>query len=186
MRTFEKIGRAEISASSMADIAFLLLTFFMVTTIISNEKGLPLLLPPIQTQSQIQPVPERNLFKILINSNDQLLIEGTPRINLDGVRDEIKSFVLNEGGDPELSTSPVKAIVSLKADRGTSHGAFVTVLDEIQGAYYEIYAERVGLSPGEYRALDLTNPSEKNTYDKAREGIPMNISIAEATRSGSD
>lgn len=186
MRTSEKIGRAEISASSMADIAFLLLTFFMVTTIISNEKGLPLLLPPIQTDPVTQPILDRNLFKIQINSNDQLLIEGVPRKNLDDVRNEIKSFVLNDGVDPELSISPVKAIVSLKADRGTSHGAFVSVLDEIQGAYYEIYAERVGLSAEKYRMLDLNNRSEKSTYDKARTGIPMNISIAEPTKAGVD
>lgn len=186
MRIFEKIGRAEISASSMADIAFLLLTFFMVTTIISNEKGLALLLPPIQTEPNSKFISERNLFKIQINSNDQLLIEGTPRTNLDGVRDEIKSFVLNEGRDPRSSVSPAKAIVSLKADRGTSHRAFVSVLDEIQGTYYEIYAERVGLSSERYRMLDLNKKSEKKIYDKAREGIPMNISIAEPSKAGSN
>lgn len=184
MKALHKSRGVEISASSMADIAFLMLTFFMVTTVINNEKGLSLLLPPFQEEPQTMPISERNLFKIQINSNDQLMVEGIPRNNLLGLKDEIKAFILNNGVDPESSTGAEKAIVSLKADRGTTHGKFVQLLDEIQGAYYEIYAQRVNLSPEQYRALDVNNKIQKFTYDKAREGIPMNISIAEPSKVG--
>lgn len=174
-------GAAEMNPSSMADIAFLLLTFFMVTTVMKDEKGLPLLLPPYQEHPVSQPVQDRNLFKIQINSQDMLLINGESRTNLAGIRDEIKSFVLNNGKIPSLSDNPLKAIVSLKADRGTSHNMFMKVLDETQGAYYEIYADRVGLTAEQYRKLDLSIKSQKLVHDKGREGIPMNISIAEPT-----
>ena len=181
MNLRNRSGAAEMNPGSMADIAFLLLTFFMVTTVMKDEKGLPLLLPPYQEQPISQPVTDRNLFKIQINSQDMLLINGTPRTTLEGIRDEIKSFILNNGALPTLSDSPLKAIVSLKADRGTSHHMFMKALDEIQGAYYEIYAERVELTPEQYRKLDLTIKHQKLIYDKGREGIPMNISIAEPT-----
>jgi len=177
-----KTHAGEIQASSMADIAFLLLTFFMVTTVIKDEQGLPLLLPPFQEQPITQRVADRNLYKVLINSSDQLLINGIHRTNLDGVRSEIKSFILNEDKSPTLSDNPTKAIVSLKVDRGTSHARFVQVLDEIQGAYYEIYAERVGLSPEKFRKLNLNDRTDRMLYEAGKKDIPMNISIAEPNR----
>ncbi|MEM9300060.1 MAG: biopolymer transporter ExbD, partial [Bacteroidota bacterium] len=70
----------EINSSSMADIAFLLLIFFLVTTTIANDRGLSLQLPP--NPEDIEnidiKIPERNLFKIQINSADRLLVEGEP------------------------------------------------------------------------------------------------------------
>lgn len=181
MNLRHRSGAAEMNPSSMADIAFLLLTFFMVTTVMKDEKGLPLLLPPYQEHPISQPVQDRNLFKIQINSQDMLLVNGEARANLEGIRDEIKSFILNNGKLPTLSDNPQKAIVSLKADRGTSYNMFLKVLDETQGVYYEIYAGRVGLTAEQYRELDLNIKSQKLVHDRGREGIPMNISIAEPT-----
>lgn len=168
-----------VNAGSMADIAFLLLIFFLVTTTIAQDKGLMITLPPPQ-EEDTPPVEQhdRNLFKILINSQDELLIEDELREDITGLQEEITAFVLNRGVDPELSDSPLKAIVSIKTNKGTSYGRYILLLDEVKAAYYTMYAERVGLSAKAYRELDLGEPAEKELYDKGRKGIPMNISIA--------
>ena len=70
----------------------------------------------------------------------------------------------------------------MKTDRGTSYKVFIYALDEIQGAYYEIYSERAGLSSKEFRMLDLTNPRNLQLHDKVKKGIPMNISLAEPSK----
>ncbi len=175
---------AQINASSMADIAFLLLTFFLVTTIIPTNKGIALLLP--QHTDQSFPIHERNIFKIQINSHDQYLINGQERNGIKGMREELKKFILNNDEIKTLSESPEKAIVSFKTDRGTSYQAFISTLDEIQAAYFEIYSDRVHLTPAEYRALDHTVAKQQELYDLGRRGIPMNISIAEPTQTFSE
>jgi biopolymer transport protein ExbD len=181
MSYLKKYGSAELNTSSMADIAFLLLTFFLMTTVIKNEKGLLLLLPPVIEEDSPIPLNERNLFNVQINSQDYFMVEGLRRPDLAGLRSEIKKFILNNGRDKTLSDSPKEAIVSLKADRGTSHKAYINALDEIQAAYYEIYAERVGMTAAKFRSLDQTNSTELAIYNKARQDIPMNISIAESS-----
>lgn len=185
----------DIPNASMADIAFLMLVFFLVTTTIANDRGLSLQLPP-PPEAQIEDIkiPEKNLFKVQVNSFDALLVEGDP---FDGsmreLSDEVKKFVLNNGVDPTSSDNPIAAIVSFKADRGTSHKRFIEVLDALQRGYYEIYAERAGVSVQRLleASSDLTDPANRSIYEKGRgktpEGkpeIPMNISIAEPTKVG--
>ncbi|MCW5911110.1 MAG: biopolymer transporter ExbD [Cyclobacteriaceae bacterium] len=182
MSLLRKQGSAEVSTSSMADIAFLLLTFFLMTTVIKNEKGLTLMLPQWNEENIISELHQRNVFTIQVNSENQFLIEGEPRNALDGVTDEIKKFILNNNIDPSLSENPEKAVVSLKTDRGTSQRAFIEALDAIQAAYYTIYAERAGITPKAFRELDLNDKRQLQLYDAARKGIPMNISMAEPTR----
>ncbi len=199
----------EVNSSSMADIAFLLLIFFLVTTTIATDKGLTLQLPPKQDPNQ--PPPDitknaRNIFKILVNSQDRVLVEDEPLDDVALLKDKVKDFVLNFGKpkeeditlynslppslrakakrSPDLSDSPREAVVSFKTDRGTSYDLFIKILDQLQGAYYEIYAERAGITPEEFRNLDRTKPDQKRLYQKAREGIPMNISIAEPSKIG--
>jgi biopolymer transport protein ExbD len=176
----------DIPNASMADIAFLLLTFFLVTTTVANDKGLTLLLPPppeAQTQEDFK-IQERNLFKIQINSFDALLVEGEPYTgSMRELTDKIKAFVQNSGLDPESSENPEKAIVSYKTDRGTSHKKFVEVLDAAQRAYYEIYAANLGVPVDKWRDL-ASDPERKAEYNKSREGYPMNLSIAEPTKVG--
>ncbi len=182
-------GRREmrgIDSSSMADIAFLLLIFFLVTTTIANDKGLTLKLPP--NPDDIEDVEikfkEKNIFKIMINSSDKLLVENEGLDDPKKIRQMVIDHVLNRGANPNLSESPDKAIVSIKANRGTSYKMFIAVYNEAQGAYYDIYAERAGVSNTRWReiASDLGNPENKATYLKAREGIPMAISIAEPNK----
>ena len=178
----------DIPNASMADIAFLLLVFFLVTTTMPNNRGLSIALPPPPeaTAPEDVKIQERNMFKIQINSSDALLVEGEPREDVSNLREEIKEFILNNGRNPASSDNPEKAIVSFKTDRGTSHKRFIQLLDIIQGAYYDIYADQAGVSNEVFRnaASDLSIPQNKAIYDKGREGIPLNISIADPTKVG--
>ena len=177
-----------INSSSMADIAFLLLIFFLVTTTIANDKGLSLRLPPKpDDQEQIEiKIQERNIFKVLINLEDRLLVEGEPLDDPKKIRQMVKDHVLNHGRDPKKSDSPKEAVVSLKASRGTSYQMYIKVLNELQGAYYDMYAERAGVTNKRWReiASDLGNPAHRKIYTEAREGLPMAISIAEPSKTG--
>ncbi len=186
----------EISNASMADIAFLLLTFILVTTTIEANRGLILQLPPrSEIPTREFEVHERNIFKVQVNSSDALLVEGQPMTEVTGLREMVKRFILNYGADRESSVSPEEAIVSFKTDRGTSHKRFVEILDILQEAYYDIYAERAGVSNRKWRELtgDLANAANRGIYDKARglrpDGsieIPMQLSISETARVGQD
>jgi biopolymer transport protein ExbD len=184
----------EIPNSSMADIAFLLLTFFLVTTTISNDRGLQLLLPPPPDPNQpIKKFQDHNLFTIQLNSSDALLVEGEPMTDASGLKEEIKRFILNRGADPQSSDSPQDAVVTYKTDRGTSNKRFVEILDMIQGAYYDIWAERAGVTNKRFReaASDLNDSENRAIYEKGlgrrpdgSNEIPMAISIAEPTKIG--
>ena len=183
-----------INSSSMADIAFLLLIFFLVTTQILNEKGLTIQLPPKPDDMDIIDIKikERNLFKVLINSADKILVEGEILREIPDLRQMVKDHVLNNGKNPEMSDSPKEAIISVKTDRGTSYEVFIAVLDELQGAYYDMYAERAGLSNERWRevASDHKDPEDKKLYEQGRGLVdgnvlfPMNISIAEPSQVG--
>lgn len=178
----------EIPNASMADIAFLLLTFFLVTTTIANDRGLSISLPPPPEANPPEDVKiqERNMFKIQVNSFDGLLVEGEPMDRVDGLKDMIKKFILNNGQDPASSDNPQKAVVSYKTDRGTSHRRFIQILDIIQAAYYDVWAEQAGVDNKRYReaASDLTIDENKDIYERGKKDIPMNISIAEPTKVG--
>lgn len=177
----------EIPNASMADIAFLMLTFFLVTTTISNDRGLSIQLPPPPEQTPVDvKIQEHNMFKIQVNSSDALLVEGNPMSDVSGLKEDIKKFILNRGHDPLSSDSPEKAIVSYKTDRGTTHRRFIQILDIIQGAYYDIYAEQAGVTNQRFReaASDLADTENRQIYEKGRLGIPMQISIAEPTKVG--
>jgi biopolymer transport protein ExbD len=185
----------EIPNASMADIAFLLLTFFLVTTTIANDKGLSLFLPPppeAQPPEDVK-IKEHNMFKIAVNSTDAVAVEGEYMNDISGLKEDIKKFILNNGRDPHSSDSPIKAVVSFKTDRGTTHKRFVEILDIIQSAYNDIYAERAGVTNARWRELsnELNDPESLRIYDMGRgkkpDGtleIPMNISIAEPTKVG--
>jgi len=184
----------EIPNASMADIAFLLLTFFLVTTTISNDRGLSLVLPPPPDPNQEElKFQEHNLFTIQVNSSDALLVDGEPMDDVSVLKEQIKKFILNNGADEHSSDSPEKAIVSYKTDRGTSHKRFVQILDLIQGAYYDIWSERAGVTNKRFReaASDTSIPENKAIYDKGlgkrpdgSNEIPMAVSIAEPTKVG--
>ncbi|MEP1097479.1 MAG: biopolymer transporter ExbD [Cyclobacteriaceae bacterium] len=198
-------GTPEVSSGSMADIAFLLLIFFLVTTTIANDKGIAIQLPPKPDPNDPPPevkFQQRNIFKILANSKDQLLVEDEPyRQPIGDLKDIVKDFILNFGNptadgvdlyntlpssmkakakqNPDSSDDPTKAIVSFKANRGTSYDVYIEVLDAVNAAYNEIYGERVGLTAEEWLAIDLKDDTQRRIYQQARSKIPRAISIAE-------
>lgn len=179
---FFRRKRTEISSSSMADIAFLLLIFFLVTTTIQTNQGLSVTLPPHADEPPKAPIHEKNLYKVHINSHDKVLVEDQQFEGFEKLHADVKKFILNNGEDPNSSDNPEKAIISLKMNRGTHYKRFVEMMDALQGVYYEIYGERVGLSAQDFRSLDLQLADHKAMYDRARDGIPMNISIAEPNK----
>lgn len=199
----------EINAGSMADIAFLLLIFFLVTTTIASDKGILNILPPKLDPNVPPPdikVNERNIFAILINANNDLLVEGEYRRTTENLDKDIKEFILNFGAPnedavalfnslpaslqsqalrrPESSDHPKEAVVSIKTDRGTSYELYLEVFDAAKKAYFEIYGERVGLTADEYRALTGDDEASKALQNKGKDGIPMAISVAEPNKIG--
>ena len=129
---------------------------------------------------------EKNIFKIQVNSSDALLVEGEPMGDVTGLKDMIIKFIKNKGQDPASSESPEKAIVSFKTDRGTTHKRFIEILDIVQGAYYDIYAQEAGVSNKAWReaAAKLSDPESKAIYERGKKDYPMNISIAEPSKVG--
>ncbi|MDG1571057.1 biopolymer transporter ExbD [Robiginitalea sp. M366] len=134
----------EVSAGSMADIAFLLLIFFLVTTTIETDAGLDRMLPPDETQQPIVDIRQKNLFQVALNREGQLLVEEQP-MDLAELRPAAIAF-LDNGGDgscaycqglQEASSSdnPNKAVITLKSDRETPYGAYIAVQNELTGAY---------------------------------------------------
>ena len=175
----KKRSNPEVDSSSMADIAFLLLIFFLVTTTIASDKGIMMQLPPEAPPEDIQ-IKQKNLFKVLVNSSDKLLVEEQP-MELSGIREECKKFLTNNGKDPKSSDSPKDAITSIKTDRGTTYSFYIEVLDEVKRAYHEVRAEHVGLTLQEYLVLDKDDKdgSDYEKYLKAKAAFPMQISEAD-------
>jgi len=140
----------EVNAGSMADIAFLLLIFFLVTTTIPKDKGLIRQLPPDQPEDVTPPIiKEKNLFIVIVNRNDELLVEDE-RMDIGDLRQAAIDFLDNGGipngqegycdfckgsRDPASSDNPEKAIISLSTDRETSFKAYVAVQNELGAAY---------------------------------------------------
>jgi biopolymer transport protein ExbD len=169
----------------MADIAFLLLIFFLVTTTIASDKGISVLLPANQEDRVDIKIKERNIFNVLINSNDMLLVEEEV-MDVSRLKAEAKKFISNRGVDPASSESPTKAIISLKTDRGTNYEKYIEVRDILKQAYAELRAEFLGVSVERYAFIyeNRKEPEHKEKYDLAREEYPEQVSDAEPSDTG--
>ncbi len=177
----KKKGRreAEIPTSSMADIAFLLLIFFLVTTTIDVDTGIGMVLPPkLEDDVVPPPIKERNVLKILVNEEGLVLLEDAPSaVNL--IRNEVKTHVLNNGADPRYAEAADKALVSIKTARQTPYDAYIQVLDEVWMAYFEMWdaeARQLGYPNYDEYTIDIENRDLENAI---RQKIKAAISIAE-------
>ncbi|SNR55144.1 Biopolymer transport protein ExbD/TolR [Lutibacter agarilyticus] len=149
---------AEINAGSMADIAFLLLIFFLVTTTMDVDSGISRKLPEKSEDTPEVTIKEKNVLDITVNRSNQILIEGTDFVQVTDIKDIAMAFIDNGGGvsapkgeqpgepcdycqgakDPASSDHPSKAIISLQSDRGTTYGMYVSIQNEIESAYNEL------------------------------------------------
>ncbi|KGE89431.1 ExbD/TolR family protein [Phaeodactylibacter xiamenensis] len=172
----------EINAGSMADIAFLLLIFFLVTTTIVEDKGITVKLPPwSEEEPDITKLKKRNVFSVLVNAQDQLLVRGEPA-RIEELRGRAKEFISNPSKLENLAEKPTKAIISLKNDRGTSYDAYLTVYNELKAAYSELWDELSQRRYGVPYSEDMPF-----AYKKAiREEIPFVLSEAEPTAFGEE
>ncbi len=169
----------EINASSMADIAFLLLIFFLVTTEIVEDKGVLVRLPPWSVDEEIDvAVHPRNLFRVLVNKDNELLVRDEA-FRIEDLRAEAKRFIANPTQDPMMALSPQNAIISLKNDRGTSYTTYVAVYNELLAAYRELWDAEARADYG--RPFDELTTAQQNAI---RDRIPLVLSESEPTEFG--
>ncbi len=182
---------AEIPTSSLADIAFLLLIFFLVTTTIDVDTGIYMELPPPLEEDTPPPeIPDRNILTVLVNSQGNVLLEKE-FVQIGDIRPYVKRFVNNRGADPTLADSPDKAIVSFKTERQSKYEQYITVLDEIKMGFNELRDDEArGRGFRDY--ADYRTRLAEGSEDEIAQVFPYRISIAEpdatnpsATGSGS-
>lgn len=181
-----------LNTSSMADISFLLLTFFLMTSSINTDQGIARRLPPPLPPNQPDPpeVRERNIFVVKINSHDLLLFNGEYG-RIEDLRDRAKEFLGNPQNKPNLpekeridipllgNMDVSKGVISLQNDRGTSYDMYIQVQNELAAAINEMRNE---LSTDKFgkKYADITD-EQRDAIDKA---IPIAISEAEPTKIG--
>jgi biopolymer transport protein ExbD len=165
---------AEINGSSMADIAFLLLIFFLVTTTINVDTGIGMVLPPpLDPTVEPPPIKERNLMKILVNNAGLVTMDDEPT-PIDEVQAKLIEFIKNPEASEELAVSPQAAIVSLKTVRETPYRIYIDMLDEVIGAYATLRNEAANQNFA--RDYSQLNKEQKDIIDDI---YPKKISIAE-------
>ena len=183
-----KRAAPEINAGSMADIAFLLLIFFLVTTTMDVDTGITRKLPPPgENEDEDIDVKDRNVLKVLINSHDRLLIDGKPGLGSD-LKVKAMDFMSIHPGDEEYPEFDVKmidelgmerdmskGIISLKNDRGTSYDMYIKVQNELASAFNQMKDD---LSV-ELFGLKYTQLIDKKKIKGINKAIPVRISEAE-------
>ena len=141
-----------INASSMADIAFLLLIFFIIATTIDLDQGIMRKLPP-DSDEKIKSSKKRNTFVVLINQNNEIFVQDNT-MNISRLRNAAKKFIsnpYNEENLPEIIETDIPLIgkifvtknhvISLQNDRGTSYASYLAVQNELTAAYNELREE---------------------------------------------
>jgi len=178
----------EINAGSMADIAFLLLIFFLVTTTMNVDSGVSKKLSEKPPKDYVPPIiKEKNIFVVIINRNNELLVEDE-RMQINDLKDAAIKFIDNGGGigtagedgspgkpcdycqgeKSELSSDhPNKAIISVQSDRGTEYGMYIQVQNELLRAYTEL---RNRLSTQKYK---MTFDQLEQAYGEAKKNASL-------------
>jgi hypothetical protein len=195
----------EINAGSMADIAFLLLIFFLVTTTMETDMGISRKLPPIPEDNVEPPViKQKNIFTVIVNRDNQLLVEDE-LMELSELRQAAVEFLDNGGGvgeeacdycqgpgDPSSSDNPEKAIISLVNDRRTEYRTYISVQNELVAAYNQLrnreaqrlYGTSFTQMEENYNSANFRGNKEtlKEQIDVIKELFPQKLSEAEPTR----
>ena len=177
-----------INSSSTADIAFLLLCYFLMTTTMGSQTGLQRRLPPMPDKNQPeqqQKINRRNIIIVRINSNDRILAGSEP-IDISQLKDRIKEYLSNPANDPNLpeketkdiegfgSYDVSKGVISLQNDRGTSYRAYIAVQNELVKAINELRDDFAYRNYGK-KFASLDEAKQKIV----KEAVPQNISEAE-------
>jgi len=203
-----KRSAPEVNAGSMADIAFLLLIFFLVTTTIETDSGINRKLPPMEEIEDPPIIKQKNIFTVVVNKNNQLLVEEE-LTDIDDLRRLALEFLDNGGGegeeacdfclgarDPKSSDNPDKAIISLKNDRETSYKVYIAVQNELVAAYNVLRDreflrlfpnERMNFVDANKKYTDpRTSPEEKERLkpklDEVKLMFPQKLSEAEPSK----
>ena len=182
-----------LNTGSMADISFLLLTFFLLTSSINTDQGIQRRLPPMPEENQeIPKVNERNVMKILVNMYDQLLVNGEIVYNVNELKSRTKEFISNPSNNSHMSEMKTeyveetgrdevisKGIVSLQNDRGTSYKMYVSVQNQLTAAFNELRDE---YSRNHYgKTFENLTENQRKGVQKV---IPISISEAEPSNYG--
>ena len=185
----------DINSSSTADIAFLLLIFFLITTSMDTDRGLARLLPPPpedeKKDDNTDKIKERNILQVYLNKDDALMC-GNEYISIDQLRDKAKEFIANVNNSEHMpektqknveffGTSMVtdKHVVSLQNDRGSSYQAYISVQNELVAAYNELRDE-LAQEKWQLPYAELNDEQQK----AVREIYPQRISEAEPKKYG--
>jgi len=181
-----------LNSSSMSDISFLLLTFFLLTSSINTDKGIPRRLPPMNdnTQEEKIKIHENNIFTVLVDRNDRLFFDGAVG-DISLLKERAKEFLANPQNLPNLPDKkeieiPLlgkimvsQGVISLQNDRGTSYDIYVQVQNELEAAIKELRDEMA--KNKFYRSYSDCNDEQKSAIDKA---VPSTISEAEPVKVG--
>jgi biopolymer transport protein ExbD len=181
----------EVNSGSMADISFLLLTFFLLTSSINTDQGISRKLPPpIDKKVKAPDVNKRNVLQVLVNMNDQLLVNGEPGDILT-LKDEAIKFLTNPSNDPNMSeqkeeqigmlgmVKKSRGVISLQNDRGTSYGMYIKVQNELTRGVNEI-RDKLSMDKFGKKYIDLNEELQKDIA----KAIPIAISEAEPKNIG--
>ena len=182
----------EVRADSQADIAFLLLIFFLVATTMNSDKGLSRVLPPLPPEDvkvEDIKVKERNVLLVFVNAAGQIMA-GDESMDIRGLKDKAKEFILNPMDDANLPekkdteieladgskwTYPVsEGVISLQTTRDTNYEVYIMVQNELSRAFNEV-REQVAMQKFGHSFADL-NEDQRSAVTKA---VPQKISEAE-------
>jgi len=182
----------EVNAGSMADIAFLLLIFFLVTTTIETDSGINRKLPPMEDVIDPPIIKQRNIFTVVVNKNNDILVEEKP-MELRDIRSAAVKFLDNGGGvgeeacdyckgerDKSSSDNPEKAIISLKNDRETDYKVYISVQNELVAAYNVLRdREFISLYPNERMTFVEANKfySDPRTSPKLKAKLKPKLDV---------
>ncbi|AUP78962.1 ExbD/TolR family protein [Flavivirga eckloniae] len=190
-----KRAAPEVNAGSMADIAFLLLIFFLVTTTIETDSGINRKLPPMEESEEDVVIKQRNIFTVLLNGKDQLLVEDE-LMEVKDLRQAAIEFLDNGGDgscdyckgnkDKSSSDNPDKAIISLKNERETTYKTYIAVQNELVAAYNELrniraqglYGKSFAEMQENYKDVNWPGNKErlKEKIDKIKLDYPQKLS----------